>query len=202
MAAPLPASVDAVAPRWLSNDVGDGALPPTGMPRAMLLRGTAAPGKTETARQYVTLATQRLPALYPSGVLWLDGRSDMVLGADMRGLAVALTATAATRTERGADVVGATVRGWLASNVGWLLVVDYADDPAVLARWRPWLTSSGGHGHTLVLSQCSSGTMRGLPGGLMLLAMPKLGRADGMALLLACLTHVNSAASTATAGGG
>jgi hypothetical protein len=171
----------------------------------MLLHGHGGPGKTETARQYVTLATQRLPALYPSGVLWLDGRSDMVLGADKRGLAVALTATAALRTERDADVVGAAVRGWLATNVGWLLVVDNADDPAVLARWWPWLTGSGGHGHTLVLFRRSSGTMRGLPGGLVPLAVPKLGRADGMALLLACLTHVapcNNAASTATAGGG
>jgi tetratricopeptide (TPR) repeat protein len=108
---------------------------------AQAISGMGGIGKTQTAVEYAYRYRDKYKA-----VLWLNGESTLDLKASCGQLA-RLMRLPHPQNDLGRAVVA--LKHWLATEVGWLLVFDNADDPAAL---KPFLPDAK-HGHILVTSR-------------------------------------------------
>lgn len=107
------------------------------------LSGLGGIGKTQIAVAYAYRHRVRYRA-----VLWVRGDSEAALRSSFADLAVQLNLPVAADT-RSLDDSVAAARRWLETQPGWLLIVDGADHPDVLARLLP----RNGRGHVLLTSR-------------------------------------------------
>ncbi len=109
------------------------------------LSGLPGVGKTQTAREYA----HRHRGEYDK-VLWVTADSEESLGLGFASLARELDLP--EKDEKDQSVAVDAAKHWLATNEGWLLILDNADD---LVMARPFVPS-GGKGHTLLTTRASA----------------------------------------------
>jgi len=92
--------------------------------------GLGGVGKTQVALEYAYRHAQDYQAIF-----WMraDSRDALVAGL----LEIASVLRLPERDERDQGVVIAAVKTWLSQNTGWLLILDNADDLALLAEFLP-----------------------------------------------------------------
>ena len=137
---------------------GDGDFPEGLITQA--ISGLGGAGKTQLAAQYA----HRLRRRYPAGIFFVSvdmGSASAATGSDwrhelLRRLARALQLFDA-EVEAGSDQLQAVTHAWLARHVGWLLILDNADDADALHHAAmacvPPVTASG---HVLFTSRLGS----------------------------------------------
>ena len=115
------------------------------------IHGLGGIGKTQTAIEYVHRFQQHYRF-----VLWVAAEAEAALGASYTRIAQQLQLA-----EDGAKLEAsvAAVKGWLARQDGWLLVLDNADEPALV---RGYLPVSRTGGKVLLTSRASTFTAVGI----------------------------------------
>ncbi len=132
------------------------------------ISGLGGIGKTQTAMEYA----YRSRADYQA-VLWASAATREALISDFVALAALLQLPERDLADQG--VVVAAVKRWLASNKGWLLILDNADDLEMAAEFMP-LASSG---HILLTTRAQfTGTIANS------LEVEKMEQPEGALLLL------------------
>ena len=132
------------------------------------ISGLGGIGKTQTAVEYAYRSRDDYQA-----VLWASAASRETLISDFVALAALLQLPERDLADQG--VVVAAVKRWLASNKGWLLILDNADDLELAAEFMP-LESSG---HILLTTRAqSTGTIANS------LEVEKMEQPEGALLLL------------------
>jgi hypothetical protein len=94
------------------------------------ISGLGGIGKTQTAVEYAYRSRDDYQA-----VLWASAASRETLISDFVALAALLQLPERDLADQG--IVVAAVKRWLASNKGWLLVLDNADDLELAAEFMP-----------------------------------------------------------------
>ncbi len=117
----------------------------TALTQPQAISGLGGIGKTQTAVEYA----YRYRGDYQA-VLWASAASRETLISDFVALAAVLQLPERDLADQG--VVVAAVKRWLASNKGWLLILDNADDLELAADFIP-LASSG---HLLLTTRAQS----------------------------------------------
>ena len=105
------------------------------------ISGLGGIGKTQTAVEYAYRYRDKYQA-----VLWLDAESPLALKAGCGELARRMQLP---HPENDLDQAVLALKQWLATQPGWLLILDNADDPDAL---KPFLPDAE-HGHILVTSR-------------------------------------------------
>jgi tetratricopeptide (TPR) repeat protein len=95
------------------------------------IAGLGGVGKTQTAVEYA----YRHREVYEGGVYWVTAETESTLLGGYGELARLLKLPAAQEADR--EVVVAAVKRWLAEHTGWLLILDNADEPQMLAGYLP-----------------------------------------------------------------
>jgi tetratricopeptide (TPR) repeat protein len=116
--------------------------------RLSVISGLGGIGKSALARELCRQARRRV--LYPAGIFWVDADSRATLDKGLRDIATraALNRHARRDTDQAAkpEEVREAVMQWLSTNPGWMLVMDNADDLAVV---KPYvlraIAAEGGH---------------------------------------------------------
>jgi tetratricopeptide (TPR) repeat protein len=126
-----------VAELWEQLSKGNSA------PVAQVITGLGGIGKTQTAVEYAHRYRDKYKA-----VLWLNADSTPDLKAGYGELARQLQLP---HEETDLDQSVHALLQWLATQVGWLLVFDNADDPALLKSFIPTTE----HGHILLTSRAN-----------------------------------------------
>jgi tetratricopeptide (TPR) repeat protein len=136
---------------------------------AEVVTGLGGIGKTQTAVEYAYRYRDQYEA-----VLWLNAESVLALKAGCGELARRMQLP---HPEDDLDQAVLAVKDWLETHSGWLLVLDNADDPAILTPFLP----DAEHGHILITSRAQDFQDLGIldPVGL-----PKLPAEDATAFLL------------------
>jgi tetratricopeptide (TPR) repeat protein/transcriptional regulator with XRE-family HTH domain len=109
------------------------------------LSGLPGIGKTQTAVEYA----YRYQEEY-SSVLWVQADSEETLFTEMVRLAKILHLR--IKDERDQESIVRTVKLWLDSNAGWLLILDNVQDPDMVASKLPLV----GRGHMLLTTQAQA----------------------------------------------
>jgi tetratricopeptide (TPR) repeat protein len=109
--------------------------------RAQAISGLGGIGKTQTAAEYAYRYRDEYQA-----VLWLDADSPLALKTGCGELARRLHLP---YPENDLDQAVVALKQWLATQPGWLLIFDNADDPDVV---KPFLPGTE-HGHILITSR-------------------------------------------------
>ncbi len=112
---------------------------------AQAVTGLGGIGKTQVVAEYCHRYRDR----YPAGVLWVEAATSRSLNDGYGDLARRLGLVADEEADAGR--ARRAVLDWLHRHDGWLLVLDGADEPPVLA---PFLPTAGG-GHVVVTSRRS-----------------------------------------------
>ena len=122
--------------------------------RVSVVSGLGGVGKSAIAREVCRVARRRL--LYPSGIFWVNADSLVSLDRSLRTMAVRapLSMHRFRDASARAEEVREAVSQWLASHPGWLLVLDNADDPAVVRPYVP-TGAAAAAGHVLLTSRAS-----------------------------------------------
>ena len=104
----------------------------SGMPAALsqAIAGLGGVGKTQTAVEYAYRHRQQYRA-----VLWVRADTETDLAAGYRALAEVLGLP--EKDESDSNEVAAAVRRWLGREPGYLLILDNADDPALVKPFLP-----------------------------------------------------------------
>ncbi len=140
----------------------------TALTQPQAISGLGGIGKTQTAVEYAYRYHDDYQA-----VLWASAATRETLISDFVALAALLQLPERDVADQG--VVIAAVKRWLASNKGWLLILDNADDLEMAADFLP-LASSG---HILLTTRAqSTGTIANS------LEVEKMEQAEGALLLL------------------
>ncbi|HEX9132004.1 MAG TPA: FxSxx-COOH system tetratricopeptide repeat protein, partial [Ktedonobacteraceae bacterium] len=130
--------------------------------------GLGGVGKTQVALEYAYRHAQDYQAIFWTRA---DSRDTLVAGL----LEIASVLRLPERDERDQGVVVAAVKTWLSQNTGWLLILDNADDLALLPEFLPLPPS----GHLLLTTRAQA------PGGLATrVELETLGLDDAPLLLL------------------
>ena len=116
----------------------------SGMPAALsqAIAGLGGVGKTQTAVEYAYRHRERYRA-----VLWVRADTETSLVSGYRELAEVLGLP--EKDARDSNEVGAAVRRWLGREPGYLLILDNADDPALVKPFLPPTPT----GHILLTSR-------------------------------------------------
>jgi tetratricopeptide (TPR) repeat protein/transcriptional regulator with XRE-family HTH domain len=109
------------------------------------ISGLGGIGKTQTAVEYAYRYHHEYEA-----VLWVKADTRENLLADFMALAVQLHLVA--KDEREPQLGVDALKRWLMDHTGWLLILDNADDLAVVSDFLPTL----GRGHTLLTTRASA----------------------------------------------
>jgi tetratricopeptide (TPR) repeat protein/transcriptional regulator with XRE-family HTH domain len=109
------------------------------------ISGLGGIGKTQTALEYAYRYHHEYKA-----VLWVKADTRENLLADFTAIAVLLNLV--EKDEREPDLAVDAVRRWLKDHTDWLLILDNADDLALLRDFLPTL----GRGHTLITTRASA----------------------------------------------
>jgi tetratricopeptide (TPR) repeat protein len=92
--------------------------------------GLGGVGKTQVALEYAYRYAQEYQA-----VLWVRADSREALMSGFQSIAGALALP--ERDERDQSAIVEAVKGWLRQHTGWLLILDNADDPAIVSEFLP-----------------------------------------------------------------
>lgn len=140
----------------------------TALTQAQAISGLGGIGKTQTALEYA----YRYRSDYHS-ILWVNAVSQTALIADFVTLATLLQLP--EKDEQDQQVVVAAVKRWLATHSNWLLILDNADDLAMVSDFLP----TGSSGHILLTTRAqATGTLATS------LEVEKLDTGEGSLLLL------------------
>ena len=105
------------------------------------ITGLGGIGKTQTAVEYAYRYRDKYKA-----VLWLNAESTLGLKTGFAELAGLLELP---HPENDLDAAVLAFKQWLKTEAGWLLILDNADDPALLTPFLP----EAEHGHILITSR-------------------------------------------------
>jgi len=107
-------------------------------------------GKTQTAVEYAYRYRDKYKA-----VLWLNAGSPLSLKTGCGDIARRMPLP---HDEKDLDQAAAAVKYWLGTHSDWLLILDYADDPAVLVEFLP----TDHKGHILITSRAQDFQLLGI----------------------------------------
>ena len=133
------------------DDLGTLGAAPARQAVLQAIRGLGGIGKTTLALEYA----RRHAASYPAGVAFVsaDGASELeLLQRIARRVRLYTGSTLASKTDK--DELREELHDWLRQNVGWLLIVDNADDAGALnGAVQRSLPASDALGHVLLTSR-------------------------------------------------
>jgi tetratricopeptide (TPR) repeat protein len=145
--------------------------------KSAAISGVGGMGKTQTAIEYAYRHRSQYKA-----VLWAKAEALDTLLADY--VSIARTLGLPSREAKEQELAVAEVRNWLETNSGWLLILDNADDLALLKDFLPHdykghlLLTTRAHAVAGLAERLPITSMEPEEGALLLLRRAKLGQAD------------------------